>query len=321
MSLSNEFLGSEGSFEAVLKTGTETLSNRQSVPFAQYTKIVLSQDGYVFWVNAGISQNFIGSLHLSVDRLQEEDQTIGKNTAIFTSESEITAFNSIAPTTMWIGTWQTESGNPLSIAFSKRGRFYERANVWHYTGDIVYPPMLSQIINSMSDLPVEPIVSNSLPIWLTQNALAPVYPSFLIPDNVTPPYIVAHIPPENTVALGPFPIKGWPGNVIPGSGTAPLYNLPVSQLMKDTVKFTFYGFTNQMALQFVMSLIDYSLNTDNFGFMSDTDIKDDKRPQVEIAAIAMKKTLILDVSYYQATADAIARRQIESALVPSFNIS
>ena len=131
MSLSNEFLGSEGSFEAVLKTGTETLSNRQSVPFAQYSKIVLSQDGYVFWVNAGIQQNFIGSLHLSVDRLQEEDQTIGKNTAIFTSESEITAFNSIGPTTMWIGTWQTESGNPLSIVFSRRGRFYERANVWH----------------------------------------------------------------------------------------------------------------------------------------------------------------------------------------------
>ncbi len=312
----NEASAAAGPLQSLLDLGLDGLSRNQQITFSLYKKYVLSQDGYVFWVNIGNPMTVNGSLHYATDRVQEEDQTIGVNTMIFSSEAEITQFNEILPEYMWIASWIPPYGSsPILIAFSKRGRFYDRAKIWHYSGYAVYPALQSQIVNSEADLPVEPIVSNSLPIWLSQNALAPVYPSFLVPDNAVPPYIVAHINSDETTVLGSFPVKGWPGSVIPGSGTAPLYNLPVSQLARDVVRFTFYGFTNQQALQFYESLIDYSLNTDDFGFCNTPVIKDDKRSQVEIAAIAMKKSMILEASYYQSTSDAIARRLILSAAV------
>lgn len=312
----NEAAAASGPLQSLLDLGLDGLSKNQEIVFSLYKKFVFAQDGYVFWVNIGNPMTVKGSLHYATDRVQEEDQTIGVNTMIFSSEAEITQFNEILPEYMWIASWIPPYGaSPILIAFSKRGRFYDRAKIWHYSGYAVYPALQSQIVNSESDLPVEPIVSNSLPIWLSQNALAPVYPSFLVPDNAVPPYIVAHINPDETTVLGSFPVKGWPGDVIPGSGTAPLYNLPVSQLARDVVRFTFYGFTNQQSLQFYENLIDYSLNTDDFGFCNTPVIKDDKRTQVEIAAIAMKKSMILEASYYQSTSDAIARRLILSAAI------
>jgi hypothetical protein len=68
-----------------------------------------------------------------------------------------------------------------------------------------------------------------------------------------------------------------------------------------------------MAIQYLAMLIDYSVNTDNFGFGNSPAIRDDKRPQVEIAALAMKKTINIIAWYYQSTADAVARRLILGA--------
>ena len=44
-------------------------------------------------------------------------------------------------------------------------------------------------------------------------------------------------------------------------------------------------------------------------------IRDHKRTQAEIMAIALKKSIEFDVSYYQQTADAIARQLITSATI------
>jgi hypothetical protein len=89
--------------------------------------------------------------------------------------------------------------------------------------------------------------------------------------------------------------------------------MPSSQLAKDRVRLTLYGLTNQQAIQFYASLIDYSLNTDNFGFGNSPVLKDAKRTQSELSVIAMKKTLDIDAWYFQTTSDAIARRLILSA--------
>jgi hypothetical protein len=105
--------------------------------------------------------------------------------------------------------------------------------------------MASQLVQAESDLPTGPIVSNSLPIWLAQNSMAPVYPSYLVPDNIQPPYVVAHIEPQSTEALGAFPIIQVPGTPEPDSGTAPIYQFATSQLMREWVHLTLYGFTNQ----------------------------------------------------------------------------
>jgi len=297
---------------AALDAGVETLSNNQTVAFTQYTKVVLSQDGYVFWVASAVKQSFKGSLHRITDRRQEEDQTVAANKFIFTAEEEVTALNSVSPGTMWVGTWAID-GTALQIVFSDHASFYQQADLWHYSGYAVYPALASQLVEDAADLPNEPIVSNSLPIWLSQNAMAPVYPSFLVPDNVTPPYIVAHIEPAKTTALGSFPIDGFPGTPAYVPDSPQLYSLPDSQLMLDDVTLTLYGFNNQKALQYFRALMDYSLNTDNFGFCNSPAVRDAKRTQVEIAALAMKKTINISASYYQGTADAIARRFILSA--------
>jgi hypothetical protein len=300
-----------------LAAGVASISASQSVPFTQYTKVVLSQDGYVFWVASSTVQSFTGSLHYMTDTHQDEDQTLAVNRVIFTAPEEVTIFNSINPQTMWVGTWQT-GGGPIQVAFSERGSFYKQAGLWHYSGYAVYPALSSQLVASPADLPTGPIVSNSLPIWLAQNQIAPVYPSFLVPDNVVPPYVVAHIEPSGTVALGAFPILTLPGVVQPGS-PAPFTDYPSSQLMRDDVRLTLYGFTNQQAIQYFVDLVEFSTSEEAtggaFGFCNSPAIRDEKRTQTEITAIAMKKTIEIQASYYIGTADAYARRHILSAAV------
>ncbi len=308
MGIVNEAASAPGQMQTALAAGIASISGEQTITFQQYTKSTIPTDGYVFWVFSG-KQDFTGSLHLFTDRHQDEDQTIGVNKAVFTATEEITQFNAISPTTLWVGTWQTDSGS-IQIAFSERGAYYEQSGLWHYSGYAVYPALSAQLVGALQDLPAGPIVSNSLPIWLSQNSFAPVYASFMVPDNVTPPYIVAHVDPQGTVALGAFPQYLWPAN--PATG---LNQLSSSQLMKDSVRLTLYGFTNQTAIQYFASLIDYSLNTDDFGFCNSPAIQDDKRRQVEIGAIAMKITFSIEASYYQSTADAVARRLILSAAV------
>ena len=313
MGIANET--SQGPLQAALAAGVASISQKQTVSFTQYTKHVLSEDGYVFWVASSTVQTFTGSLHYLTTVEQNEDETIGQNRVVFTATEEVSVFNSINPQTMWIGTFQT-GGQPLMVAFADRAAFYQQAGLWHYSGIAVYPALQAQLVASAADLPVEPIVSNSLPIWLSQNAMGPVYPSFLVPDNVVPPYIVAHIEPEETVALGAFPIYQWPGTPNPPTALQPMAS---SQLMRDKVKLTLYGFNNQQAIQYLVSLIEYSTSDDEnggtFGFCNSPSIHDEKRTQAEITAIAMKKTITILASYYLGTADAVARRLILSASV------
>lgn len=314
MSLLSEGMSAPGEMAAALDAGLDQLPGDQSVSFQQYTRSTLSQDGTVFWVASGTSQTFKGSLHLFSDRRQEEDQTFAANKFVFTAQEEITQLNAISPNMMWVGTWTSDSVT-LQVAFSETGANYERAGLWHYRGFAVYPALASQLVTAQSDLPTGPVVSNSLPIWLAQSSIAPVYPSFLVPDNVVPPYIAVHIDPAQTIALQPFMAIDWPGTTEASDDAAPLHDLPSWQLMRDDVRLTLYGFTNQQAIQYLAGLIDYSINTDDFGFCNSPAIRDEKRTQVEIAAIAMKKTITIQASYYQRTADAIARRLLLSAQV------
>lgn len=310
-----EAYGQQGGLRAALAQAVDAIGIRHQVPFALYSRIVVSQDGFAFWVPTGTQTIVTGSLHYSTDRMQEESQTYAANQVILTAEAEITEFNLVAPGQMWIGAWPVAEGQAtLQVAFSRRGDYFGPANLWHYHGFAVYPTFSSQIIASASDLPAGPIVSNSLPIWLAQNSLAPVYPSFLVPENVVPPYIAAHVEPIATDAVQAFPLlQGWPAPPIPINPT--LYNLASQQLCRDRVRLTLYGFNNQKAQQFLYSLIEYSRNTDAFGFMSSPAVRDEKYVQREITALAQKKTIDMMVSYYQGAADVIARRLIVEAIV------
>lgn len=308
MGILTEAASAPTQLQASLAAGLASISNNQTVSFQQYNKSVMVADGFVFWVASGSPVQVVGSLHRLSETVQEEDNTFGKNRIIFTTANEIDQFNTINPQTMWVGSLVTD-GNTLLMSFNETAAVYQQAGLWHYSGDSVYPALQSQLVANANSLPTSPIVSNSLPIWLTQSSFAPVYPSFLVPDNITPPYIVAHVVPEATDVLGQFPTYTWPG-VTSGTNN---YLLPRSQLMVDRVHLTLYGFNNQKAIQYLSSLMDYSLNTDTFGFCNSPSIKDEKRVQSEIAVIAMKKTITIMASYYQSTADAVARKLILSA--------
>jgi hypothetical protein len=304
--------------QAALDAGIDQLAKDQVVTFQSYTKVALAPDASIFWVANGQSQSAKGSLHFSTDSMQDEDQSLGSNEFIFTSEAEVTSFNTIAPTMLLIGSWPFADGSNLQIVFSRRGRFYEESQLWHYSGRSVYPAMQSQIINSMADLPTGPIVSNSLPIWLLQTtvgeSIVPVYPSFLVPQNIVPPYIVAHVEPGRTTALQGAPFFEYTSQQIGGTG---FFEFAASQICRDDVRLTMYGFTNAMAWQYYWTLYTYSLvgfgETPTFGFASSPAIQDEKRTQNEINALAMKKTLTFEANYYQGTANAAAYRLILSA--------
>jgi hypothetical protein len=310
----SESLNSQSQLASTLASGVDHLSQDQVVTFTKYTQQVLDPDQYIFWVNAGVTTNVKGSLHYSTDQQQNEDETIDINRVVFTAESPIDDFNDVAPNELWIGTFQG-----IQFSFNARGLFYEQAGLYHYLGNAVYPALASQLVNSASDLPTGPIVSNSLPIWLSQNSMAPVYASYLVPANIVPPYVSVHIEPDLTEAPT-FPAYEWPGTTEPGTDPAPLHDLPSNQLALDRVRLTLYGFTNQQAIQYFVSLIEYSANTDAFGFRNSPAIKDQKRTQSELNVIAMKKTIDIEAWYLQSTADAIARRQILSAGFSSITV-
>ncbi len=319
MSFATEAAASRNGLQEALAQGVGQISRDQTLTFTQYTKQTISEDGFVFWVAGSNIIAANGSLHYGTDRSQEEDQTIGMNSVIFTSKVEVSELNAINPGTLWICPWQTPDGSTIQIAFSSRGAYYEQAGLFHYAGFAVFPALQSQLIASAADLPAGPIVSNSLPIFLGATAgftgmpmsQAPnitLYPSFLVSENIVPPYGSVHIEPGMTEALQMMPHYRWSQK----TGTGP-YDLPDTQLMRDRVRITLYGLNNQQARQWLNALILYSSWSGLFGFMSSPVIQDHKRTQPEIMAIALKKSIEFTASYYQSAADAIARQLILSA--------
>ena len=322
---------------ATLVSGERTLSYTQTITFVRYARLVLPIDGFVFWVRADLLSpaalanvgglNAVrpgqpltvaqlapvivahGSFHYATDQLMQPDEVYAKNHVTFTSEVEVEDLNTVGPTSMYIGEFEG-----LRFAFSRRENFYTQANIYHYRGDAGYAPLDTQLVAAIAGFNTsEAVVSNSLPIWLNlvnptpYPGLAgfpvPIYPSYLVPDNLPPPYIVAHIEPSQTEAIGDVPVIGADSTH--------------TQLAADTVRFTLYGLRNNQALDFQDYLFRYSLDTDDFGLMDTPIVRDEKMPQVEIGVLAMKKTFSMKVSYYQTRVNDIARQLILSC-VPDF---
>ncbi|WP_343743371.1 hypothetical protein [Herbaspirillum huttiense] len=313
---------------AGLAEGVNTLSQDQKILFTKYVRLVLPLDGYVFWVKADLLSDSSqlggaaigkvqfgaprevleaaktvevqGSLHYDSYTDQREDETLGVNRVIFTALSEIQEFNIIGPTVMYIGEFQG-----IRFSFNRRQEFYQQADLYHYVGDAIYPAMESQIIDSMNGFDSKNvIVSDSLPIWLSLNQICPVYPSFLIPDNLRPPYAAIHIFPDQTRAIQSVPMYDRDGSHY--------------QLVADRVRVTLYGMRNFNALDYQDYILDYMSNDENaLGLMNMPVMRDEKRTQSELTVIAMKKTIEFEVSYYQSRVRDVARQFILSA-IPNF---
>lgn len=308
--------------------GLRSISENQFVAFTLYVRWVLPLDGYVFWLSTGKTLPVRGSLHVTADKRQLEDETIAVNRVVLTTGERVQPFNEIAPDQMWVG-----EAAGVRFAFSRSGPRYQAAGIFHYNGDAVYPALANMLVPVGNEYPKTTVISsNSLPLWLTLKTYSPLwlvppnpgitlYPSYLVPDNLAPPYGVVHIPEEGTrqlqatPLLGPTRPTGWAaqGTV---NGTTP--DATYWQLVADRVRVTLYGMTNQQAADFVNVVYQYSYYTDLMGIMSASPIRDAKRTQSELGIVAMKKMIEFEVSYYQTRVDEIARQFIQSARVAAF---
>ena len=296
MSVAVAAAGLNSPLNATLLAGLESLDRNDVVVFTQYMQFVLPADGYIFWLKTSNTFTAKGSLHYSTDRLQNYDEVFDKNQVIFTCESDIDTFNQITPNTLWIGSY-----DGIRFAFSHRAPLYKVAEIYHYVGDAIYPAMESQIIDNPSGFDESSvIVSDSLPIWLSLNAIMPIYPSFLSQENLSPVYATVDIDENSQIALQSAP---WQD---------PLSNH--WQLIQETVKFTIYGLRNNLAIDFQDYIINASMG-EIFGIVDMPVIKDVKRTQKELSVIAMKKTFEMTITYYQQRARNIAQKLITSALM------
>lgn len=279
----------DNQLEGVLKAGLRTIDQNQSITFIKYTRVILPLDGFVFWVKSSLLDpstpapvlQIDGSFHYNTDQRQELASTIAYQNVVFTTNDEIVDLNNLQPDDAYFGQF-----GDLQFSFSSHKNYYEQAGQWHYEGQAVYPQMRTQIIDDLSLLDQRAvIVSNSLPIWIGLNDFAPVYPSYLVPENLTPPYIACHIDEDRTYALQPIPLLNDEGTW---------------QLMQDKVKLVFYGFNNRDIQNYIRYVVDASWKRDTFGIMNEgIYVRDGKHIQSELNVLAQEKFIELDISYNQ----------------------
>ena len=316
MALADEAGKARSQLGAALKAGVDTIASNQTIIFTQYVRKVLPLDGFVFWVRADIvsppvtplTQTVMGSLHYATEKRQDEQETFAVNRVVFTSESPIDFLNEASPTRIWVASF-----DQIRFSFGGRKNLYRpQARLWHYFGDAVYPDVVPQLVDTTDQLnALGLIVSNSLPLWLAMNEFSPnwpfypatlpatIFPSFLSPLNLVPPFITAHI----------------------GEGdTAPLVSAQTfsptnaqSLIAVDTVRLTLWGLNNQQAMTVISFIAQYSYDTGFFGVMNSPVVHDAKREQRELAVLAQKKVIDFTISYLQGTTADTARQLITQA--------
>jgi hypothetical protein len=245
-----------------------------------------------------------GSFHYSSLINQEEDAIFDSNEVIFTSLSEIQPFNQIGPDYLYICHF-----DGLTFAFSSRGRLYEQADLYHYRGSALRSRHLTQIIEDASQFNPTLVVSNSLPIWLNMpnyvppypgfTCPLPLYPSYLVDDNLPPPFGSIHIEDTECIEMG--------------SVFGP--RLQQSQLAREKVRIHLYGADNLMASNFVAFVEQYSLDWMKLGLSDSPAIKDVKLTSPEFKTLAQRKMVEFDINYRQNVVRDEARQFILHAKV------
>jgi hypothetical protein len=313
-----------------LAAGLADISQQASITFATYARRVLPLDGYVFWLRTGeFSQS--GMLHHTAERAQNEDDTVTTDQIVFTTTKEVVQLNQASTEILIVGTIEG-----VRYAFRAHGMFAGQAGIWHYTGSSIVASLATQLIDDPGQLkPDTLIVSDSLPAWLSlinytppwlipANPLIPLYPSFLVPDNLSPPFGAVHIDPSRIVAMQAAPVldtvwvpmrDGFGRPMIDGHGKPILEAMTKhTQLVQEAVRVTLYGCDNRSALAFLDLVLRYSVDTDVIGMMNPMpSVRDDKRPWPEGMLIAQKKTIEFSISYNQSTIFNIANHLITEA--------
>ncbi|EAQ6230879.1 hypothetical protein GRG20_001490 [Salmonella enterica] len=295
---------------ATLTQGLDDLSRFQVVTFTKYIRKVLPLDGFVFWVKASVlssapdsepdTVNVKGYLHLTTESIQDDEQLYDRNVVTFTAQADIDPFNDIGSDVLYIGEFFG-----IQFSFSRRTGLNEAANLYHYSGEAIFPYMRSQIINSADDIDLaDVVVSNSLPIWLSLSQFMPMYPAMLSVQNLVPPYATVKCGEPSPVA-GAFCLDEKQNQY---------------QLVSEDVTITVTGLRNAAVEDFLRYVQDYTLSDKaEMGVMNIPVIQDERITQNELNIIAMRKKVKFKVNYYQQRMRNVARRLITSA-IPSIYV-
>ncbi len=100
----------------------------------------------------------------------------------------------------------------VQFAFSRMESRYQQSGIFHYRGMAILP-MRPQIIDC-EGYQQQQIVCNSIPIWLQMKNTRSVYPSYLVPQNLHPPYIQVDV--RNSIPLQVAPVV-FSGGAVPAS--------------------------------------------------------------------------------------------------------
>jgi hypothetical protein len=249
-----------------------------------------------------------GSFHYATTTEQNEEATVDVNEVIFTSLSEIQQFNNIGPDFLYLCHFDA-----LTFAFDSRARLYEQADLYHYRGHALKSKHQTQIIDNPANFNPTLSVSNSLPIWLYMQIYVPpypgfvcpfvLYPSYLVDDNLPPPFGAVHIEDTETLAMNSY--------------LGP--TLQSSQLCKEKVKITLFGVDNATAITFMNFVAQYSRDWMYLGLSESPAIHDEKDTQPEMKILAVRKSIEFDINYNQMVSRNIARQLIEHAKVKFFD--
>lgn len=295
---------------ATLTQGLDDLSRFQVVTFTKYIRKVLPLDGFVFWVKASVlssapdsepdTVNVKGYLHLTTESIQDDEQLYDRNVVTFTAQADIDPFNDIGSDVLYIGEFFG-----IQFSFSRRTGLNEPANLYHYSGEAIFPYMRSQIINSADDIDLaDVVVSNSLPIWLSLSQFMPMYPAMLSVQNLVPPYATVKCGEPSSVA-GAFCLDEKQNQY---------------QLVSEDVTLTVTGLRNAAVEDFLRYVQDYTLSDKaEMGVMNIPVIQDERVTQNELNIIAMRKKVKFKVNYYQQRMRNVARKLITSA-IPSIYV-
>lgn len=304
----SELNNAKTELNAALTDGLDDLSRYQVVTFTRYIHKVLPLDGFVFWVKASLTdvadpaQDTVqvkGYLHLTTETIQNDEQLFDRNVVTFTAQSDIDPFNDIGSDVLYIGEFFG-----LQFSFSRRIGLNEPANLYHYTGEAIFPHMRSQIINSADDIDLtDVVVSSSLPIWLTLNQYMPMYPAMLSSQNISPPF--ATVKCSNTTPIaGAFYLDDQQNQY---------------QLVSEDVTLSLTGLRNAQTLDFLRYVQDYTLRDDaEIGVMNIPVVQDERVTQNELNIIAQRKTIKFKVNYYQQRMRNVARKLVAFS-IPSIS--
>lgn len=283
---------------SLLVDGYNDLDNNEKWTFTRYIRKVLPLDGFVFWVKASLldeekdnAKNEItvnGYLHLTTDSLQEDEEIYDKNVVTFTATQNIDPFNEVSSSEMYISEFCG-----IKFAFDLRTGFNKPADLYHYTGEAVYPRMLTQLIDDLDDLDLDNVVvSSSLPIWLGADLDQTLFPAKLAQQNFHPPYV--------SVKCGnPRPLAG---------GYSTGKNGTTYQLVEEDVTLTMTGLRNNEALDLVQKVVERAGDgLLEMGVMNVPIVQDVLDNQNEFNILSMRKTVTFRVNYYQERIRDISR--------------